>query len=135
MSTSLLFSDPNTLLSHVMEIEGALGTTLISMVEQTPICYQGDLNLEPSINGIIKLVVHNAMIAGGLEIVEPVADVVFTYDHQLHIANPIYANGTLIFTVFDASKVNLAIARRGLQQLVAQVPPPADAITTPRPLG
>ncbi len=111
-------------LQKIMDIKGALGTSMVDMESGMTLGTLGDpgFDLEHASAGNADFVQTKLNLARDLGIRDNLNDIVITFDDQIHLIQ-MFEDNPRVFTylAMDAKKGSLALARLKLQKVDAEL--------------
>jgi len=116
-------SDIKASLIGLMDIDGAIGTCIVDYTTGMVLGSDGggvDLDLAAAGNSEVVKAKMNTMKSLGIK--GEIEDILITLETQLHIIRPSTENeGLFIYLVLDKAKANLALARRKVRTIEADL--------------
>lgn len=112
-------SNLNESLAKLLEIDGALCAALVDANSGMLLGKAGTgLDLDLAAAGNTEVVRAKAKTMKSLNLNDEIEDILITLGKQYHIIRPVVATpGLFIYLVLDKARANLALARRGAQQV------------------
>lgn len=112
-------SDIKTSLKTVMEIDGAICTSLVDSSSGMVLGEEGSgVDMELAAAGNSEVVKAKLETMKSLGLGESIEDILITLDSQYHIIRPMVTQkGLFLYLVLDKKKSNLALARRKVQNV------------------
>ncbi|MEE8602194.1 MAG: hypothetical protein V3S75_13955 [Euzebya tangerina] len=118
--------DIDTSLKQAMEIQGAKGVCLVDLASGMALGQAGggELDLELAAAGNTEVVRAKLNTIKSLGLSAEIEDILITLTGQFHLIRPLTNHGSeglFLYLALDSSKANLALARRQLQNVEAQL--------------
>jgi hypothetical protein len=119
--------DIDTALKEAMEIDGALGVSLVDYSSGMSLGSLGGgkyLNLEVASAGNTEVVRAKMRTLESLGLKETIDDILITLGRQYHLIRLVTGhtgNGLFIYLALDKAKANLALARYHLKRIEAEL--------------
>lgn len=112
-------SDIKTSLKTIMEIDGAICTSLVDSSSGMVLGEEGSgVDMELAAAGNSEVVKAKLETMKTLGLGESIEDILITLDSQYHIIRPMVSQkGLFLYLVLDKKKSNLALARRKVQNV------------------
>ncbi|MEZ0089066.1 hypothetical protein [Streptacidiphilus sp. EB129] len=112
-------------LKEAMMIEGAIGAALVDVTSGMALGTMGggkDFDLNVAAAGNTDLVRAKLRVMEMLDLTGSIDDILITLTSQYHLIRPLTSRsgaGLFLYLALDRKRSNLAMARRGLQQVEA----------------
>lgn len=116
-------SDIKKVLSEIMTIDGALCTSLVDSESGMVLGEDGSgVDMELAAAGNSEVVKSKVETMKLLQLNEKIEDILITLDSQYHIIRPVHdQDGLFLYIVLDKNKANLALARRKIKNVEAEL--------------
>lgn len=109
----------NESMGEIMTIDGAVAASLVDSNSGMMLAQAGSgVDLEVAAAGNTEVVRAKLKTMKALNLKDEIEDILITLGKQYHIIRPVAAKtGLFIYLVLDKAKSNLALARRGAQDV------------------
>lgn len=116
-------ADINSSLAEIMTIDGALCTSLVDATSGMVLGEAGSgIDMELAAAGNTEVVKSKLKTMKALGLNETIEDILITLGTQYHIVRPIESQaGLFLYIVLNKDKSNLALARRKVQNVEADL--------------